>query len=116
MKVSFKKMQLVEKKYAVFTLIGRNLELLRRGEKPLVCTSSPDVYQQLGKKLVLIFMQIQISSLSSSVYLVQVGLLILLVYNSKKDIKHFFFRYRLLTSASIIKVISTLQIICKYFA
>ena len=33
MKVSFKKMQLVEKKYAVFTLIGRNLELLRRGEK-----------------------------------------------------------------------------------
>ena len=29
MKVSFKKMQLVEKKYAVFTLIGRNLELLR---------------------------------------------------------------------------------------
>ena len=86
MKVSFKKMQLVEKKYAVFTLIGRNLELLRRGEKPLVCTSSPDVYQQLGKKLVLIFLQIQISSLSSSVYLVQVGLLILLVYNSKKDI------------------------------
>ena len=86
MKVSFKKMQLVEKKYAVFTLIGRNLELLRRGEKPLVCTSSPDVYQQLGKKLVLIFMQIQISSLSSTVYLVQVGLLILLVYNSKKDI------------------------------
>ena len=79
-------MQLVEKKYAVFTLIGRNLELLRRGGKTLVCTSSPDVYQQLGKKLVLIFMQIQISSLSSSVYLVQVGLLILLVYNSKKDI------------------------------
>ena len=86
MKVSFKKMQLVEKKYAVFTLIGRNLELLRRGEKTLGCKSSPDVYQQLGKKLVLIFMQIQISSLSSSVYLVQVGLLILLVYNSKKDI------------------------------
>ena len=79
-------MQLVEKKYAVFTLIGRNLELLRRGGKALVCTSSPDVYQQLGKKLVLIFMQIQISSLSSTVYLVQVGLLILLVYNSKKDI------------------------------
>ena len=32
LKVSFKKMQLVEKKYAVVTLIGRNLELFRRGE------------------------------------------------------------------------------------